>query len=68
MGGTTQTNIMFGAILVAFIIYVTVRGQLPQYIDIFKPPPPMKTSNNSTSSDISTAVKIVTDATTVFGF
>jgi hypothetical protein len=31
----SQTSVIFGALLVGFIVYVTSRGQLPQYLAIF---------------------------------
>lgn len=31
-----QSTVTFGVILFAFIVYITVRGQLPSYIALFK--------------------------------
>lgn len=31
-----QSNVIFGALLFAFIVYITVRGQLPAYLDLFR--------------------------------
>jgi len=30
-----QSNIIFGTLLLAFVIYITLRGQLPEYIALF---------------------------------
>ncbi len=38
MGGLSQSDKLFGALLIAFLIYITVRGQLPApkgYLGIF---------------------------------
>lgn len=31
-----QSNIIFGSLLFAFIVYITIRGQLPGYLDLFR--------------------------------
>ncbi len=31
----SQSNLIFGTLLLAFIIYITSRGQLPEYIRLF---------------------------------
>lgn len=31
----SQTDKLFGALLIAFLIYITARGQLPQYFQLF---------------------------------
>lgn len=30
-----QSTIIFGAILFAYVIYITMRGQLPAFLDLF---------------------------------
>jgi hypothetical protein len=32
-----QSTVIFGVLLFAFIMYVTLRGQLPGYLALFKP-------------------------------
>ena len=32
----SQSNKIFGAIVFAFIIYITAKGELPAYLGIFK--------------------------------
>lgn len=32
----SQSNIIFGALIFAFVIYITVRDQLPNYFALFK--------------------------------
>lgn len=34
--GLSQSDKIFGALLIAFVIYITVRGQLPKYLSIFQ--------------------------------
>lgn len=34
MNLTSQSNIVIGAIALGFIVFVTVRGELPQYLAI----------------------------------
>lgn len=31
-----QSNVIFASLFVAFIVYVTVKGELPTYIDLLK--------------------------------
>lgn len=30
----SQGTVLFGAILLAFLIYITVKGQIPGYLDV----------------------------------
>lgn len=30
-----QSNVIFGTLLLAFVIYITLRGQLPAYLSLF---------------------------------
>lgn len=32
-----QSTVIFASLIFAFVIYITVRGQLDDYIDLFKP-------------------------------
>lgn len=32
-----QSSVIFGVLLLAFVIYITMRGQLPGYMALFKP-------------------------------
>jgi hypothetical protein len=32
-----QSNVIFATLIFSFILYVTMRGQLPAYLDLFKP-------------------------------
>lgn len=45
----SQSDKVFGALLIAFVIYVTVRGQLPGYMALFTKKAPAS-SGSSTSS------------------
>lgn len=31
-----QSTLIFGALIFAFVIYITMRGQLPAYVDLFR--------------------------------
>lgn len=31
-----QSNVIFGAILIAFIVFITVRGELPAYLSLLR--------------------------------
>lgn len=41
-----QSNVIFGTLLFAFLVYVTMRGQLPQYLDLFKAKPQEQSSSS----------------------
>ncbi len=45
-----QSNVIFGTILLAFIVYITMRGQLPAYLDLFKKGKPTSSSSGSSKS------------------
>jgi hypothetical protein len=32
-----QSTVIFGTLMFAFVMYITLRGQLPAYLDLFKP-------------------------------
>lgn len=34
-----QSTIIFGAILFAYVVYITMRGQLPAFLDLFSSAP-----------------------------
>lgn len=64
MGGLSQSDKLFGALLIAFIVYITVRGQLPApsgYLGIFT-----HNSAPTSSSPASTASNAVSTATSIF--
>jgi|GEM_PF-4199681 len=42
-----QSNVIFGALLVAFIVFVTLRGELPVYIDLLRGGGSISSSGNS---------------------
>lgn len=52
----SQTDKIFGALLIGFLIYITVRGQLPSYIQLFTAgdasPPPAPASGSSGGGDL----------------
>ncbi len=35
--GVSQDNIIFGLVLLAFVVYITVKGELPTYLGFFTP-------------------------------
>lgn len=35
--GVSQDNIIFGLVLLAFVVYITVKGELPIYLGFFTP-------------------------------
>ena len=45
-----QSTIIFGTLLAAFVIYITLRGQLPDYFALFTGAP--STSGDTTSAEI----------------
>lgn len=61
MGGLSQSDKLFGALLIAFIIYITVRGQLPApkgYLGIF--------THNTTSTSAANNATPASQATNIF--
>jgi hypothetical protein len=48
-----QSTVIFGTLLFAFIVYITLRGQLPAYLDLFKPG--ANTSSPIASSGVATS-------------
>lgn len=34
MGGVSQTDVIAGALLIAFVIFITVRGDLAKYLAV----------------------------------
>jgi len=61
-----QSNIIFGAILFAFIVYITIRDQLPSYLDLFNSKPKV-TSNGGGGGTSSSKIKSVgSDLTKLF--
>lgn len=51
-----QSTITFGVILFAFVVYITMRGQLPAYLDLFKSKP-KEASSSGGDSKLSKAFK-----------
>lgn len=50
----SQSSVIAGALVIAFLMFITVRGELPQYIDLFtvkRRPQKTKTSNGGGKSD-----------------
>ena len=33
----SQSNVIAGALALAFLLFITLRGELPAYLDLFKP-------------------------------
>lgn len=50
--GLSQSDTIFGALLIGFIVYITVRGQLPEYLDVFKHAPREQHSGGGGSNAI----------------
>lgn len=48
-----QSNVIFGTLLLAFIVYITMRGQLPGYLDLFTKKNAPKSSSSTSSSSSS---------------
>ena len=44
-----QSNVIFGTLIFAFIVFITMRGQLPAYLDLFKSKPPEVKNSKSSS-------------------
>jgi len=71
-----QSNIIFAALLFAFIIYITIRGQLPSYLALFSgkgasssAPTKTPTSSSSTGQNkdpIDTALAVYDKFSTMF--
>ena len=57
--GISQDNIIFGIILLAFVVYITVEGELPAYLGFFIPQrnlgPPVDTVSASTTASTGAA-------------
>jgi len=47
-----QSTVIFGSLVFSFIVYVTLRGQLPDYLALFSssPSPPTSASNADKTS------------------
>lgn len=58
-----QSNVIFGVILFAFVMYVTMRGQLPAYLDLFKKKTDAASTTSTTSSGKSFLSSILGAAT-----
>lgn len=48
----SQTDKLFAALLVAFLVYITVKGQLPDYASLFRSAP--RNTNSGSGLDIHT--------------
>lgn len=46
-----QSNIIFGTLLFAFVIYITLRGQLPEYIALFTGASPNTAATDNQTSE-----------------
>lgn len=48
-----QSNVIFGVLIFAFVIYITLRGQLPAYLSLFTGAntPANDTNNENKSAD-----------------
>jgi hypothetical protein len=46
-----QSTIIFGTLSLAFIVYITVRGQLESYKDLFSSAPPINEVEAQTETD-----------------
>jgi len=44
-----QSNVIFGTLIFAFIVFITMRGQLPAYLDLFKSKPPEEKKSEKSS-------------------
>lgn len=51
-----QSTVIFGGLLGAFVIYITVKGQLPNYLSLFS-------SNNNSSIEHSEIKSGITETT-----
>lgn len=56
-----QSTVIFGAILFAFVVYITMRGQLDDYIDLFKSKPKASASSSSGSNVLGDAGNAISD-------
>ena len=45
-----QSTIIFGSLLLAFVIYITLRGQLPAYLGLFTGKGTTATTDSSTKT------------------
>ncbi len=57
-----QSNVIFGALLIAFIVFITLRGELPTYITILRGgnvSPSQATSTAANSSGLSGTISTV---------
>jgi len=52
-----QSNVIFGTLIFAFIVFITMRGQLPAYIDLFKSKPPEEKKSSGGSDFFGKALK-----------
>jgi len=44
-----QSNVIFGTLIFAFLVFITMRGQLPAYLDLFKSKPPEEKKSGKSS-------------------
>lgn len=61
-----QSTIIFGSLLLAFVIYITLRGQLPSYLGLFTGKGSSSTANTNNSGSTETTDKSTTDKATGF--
>lgn len=72
-----QSNVIFATLLFAFIVYITIRGQLPAYLDLFRGKgssggtsaavTPSSTTKGDTGNSIDTALAVYDKFSTMFG-
>lgn len=65
----SQSNAIAGAIALAFLVFITLRGELPLYLRLFKPAPVTTTNGGGgggiSKDDVKTAYKVAEFAATV---
>jgi hypothetical protein len=60
----SQSTVIFASILIAFIVYITVKGELPAYLALFTP---SNSGGGSSTSSSSSAGSTASSATSILG-
>ena len=65
-----QSTVIFGTLLAAFVIYITIRGQLPSYLSLFtgattEPVAPKNSTTNDNKGSSGNSGSVVDKATSL---
>lgn len=61
----SQSNAIFGALFIAFIVFVTVRGELPTYINLLRGNTTTVVNGNTSNVQATSSNSVVSEANTI---